>query len=152
MELKIIEEKENPLFNRKESQLRIQAKITPSRAEVAKSVSEKFSTSIENIEIKKIAGKFGSNFFNINVFIYDSKEDRMSTEKKPKLIIEQKTEDKKVESQQSEITDNADTNKDEGDSKINENADNELPNKDDSERNESEANQNKGKIEESAKS
>ena len=69
MDLKIIEEKANPLFNRKELQLKVQAKIIPSRAEIGKLISEKFSTPLENIEIKKISGKFGSNFFDIITFI-----------------------------------------------------------------------------------
>ena len=92
--LELKEEKENLLFNRKESRFEIQAKVTPSRANIGKLISEKSSVPIDNIEIKKIIGKFGSNFFEITAFIYDSKEDRMSTEKKPKLIIEQKAEEK----------------------------------------------------------
>ena len=95
MELKIKEEKENPLFNRREFQFEVQAKITPSRTEVGKSISKKLSTNLENIEIKKIEGKFGSNSFGVNAFVYDSKEDRMSTESKPKLIAEEKTEEVK---------------------------------------------------------
>ena len=97
MDLKIIEEKANPLFNRKELQLKVQAKIIPSRAEIGKLISEKFSTPLENIEIKKISGKFGSNFFDIITFIYESKEDRMSTESKPKIIAEEKLSEDKGE-------------------------------------------------------
>ena len=97
MDLKIIEEKTNPLFNRKELQLKVQAKIIPSRAEIGKLISEKFSTPLENIEIKKISGKFGSNSFDIITFIYESKEDRMSTESKPKIIAEEKLSEDKGE-------------------------------------------------------
>ena len=97
MDLKIIEEKANPLFNRKELQLKVQAKIIPSRAEIGKLISEKFSTPLENIEIKKISGKFGSNSFDIITFIYESKEDRMSTESKPKIIAEEKLSEDKGE-------------------------------------------------------
>ena len=88
---KIIEEKENPLFNRKEIQFDVQAKITPSRIEIGKLISEKFSTQIENIKIKKIHGKFGSNNFNITTFIYKSEED------KNKLEIKKKKEEKSTE-------------------------------------------------------
>jgi len=95
MELKIIEEKENPLFNRKEFQFEIQLKVTPSKAEVGKSISEKFSVALNTIEIKKIAGKFGSNIFKIRVFIYKTKEDRMSTESKPRIITEKKVDEPK---------------------------------------------------------
>ena len=97
MDLKIIEEKANPLFNRIEFQFKVQAKIVPSRTEIGKLISEKFSTPLENIEIKKISGKFGSNFFDIRTFIYKSKEDRMSTESKPKIIVEEKVEEKPKE-------------------------------------------------------
>ena len=95
MELKIIEEKENPLFNRREFQFEIQLKVTPSKVEVGKSLSGKFSVALDTIEIKKIAGKFGSNIFKIRVFIYKTKEDRMSTESKPRIIAEQKADELK---------------------------------------------------------
>jgi|TARA_Y100000310_G_scaffold127024_1_gene126036 ribosomal protein S24E len=94
MDLKITEEKGNPLFNRKEIQFNTKSKVTPSKIEVGKSISEKLSVPIQNIEIKKIAGKFGSNFFDIAAFVYETKEDRMSTEKKPKLIAEEKPKEK----------------------------------------------------------
>ena len=160
MDLKIIEEKTNPLFNRKEFQFKVQAKIVPSRAEIGKLISEKFSAPLENIEIKKISGKFGSNYFDIITFIYKSKEDRMSTENNPKIIAEEKIEEKPKEeiqknkesektSETEEVkeevkvedkTDAAGVDKNEDNNKINENVDNELTDKDNSERNESEAN------------
>lgn len=93
---KIIEEKENPLFNRKEIRFDVQAKITPSRIEIGKLISEKFSTQIENIKIKKIHGKFGSNNFNITTFIYKSEQD------KNKLEIKKKKEEKLTETSKEE--------------------------------------------------
>lgn len=81
---KLIEEKENPLFNRKEIRFEVKAEITPSRTEILKLISEKFSTQIENIKIKKIHGRFGSNNFNITTFIYKSKEDKNKLEIKKK--------------------------------------------------------------------
>lgn len=153
MDLKITQEKENPLFNRKEFQLEVQSKVTPSRAEIGKLISEKFSTPIDNIEIKKINGKFGSNSFNIATFIYKSKEDRMNTESRPKLITgsEQKTEEKPQEIQEPQKTQEnkeekinaANADRDEDNNKINKNIDKELSDKDNSELNESKANQNK---------
>jgi len=88
---KIIGEKENLLFKRKEIKFTIDAEVTPSRAEVEKLISEKFSTQPENIKIKNILGKFGSKTFTVSVNIYASKEDKESIEPKSK-----KTE-KKVE-------------------------------------------------------
>ena len=63
------------MFNRKEIRFKMEAKVTPSRIEVGKSISEKLSTGIDTIEIKKISGRFGSNNFDINVFVYETKED-----------------------------------------------------------------------------
>jgi len=76
----IIEEKKNSLFKRKEIKFTIGAEITPSHTEVRRIISEKFSTPEENIRIKKILGKFGSNDFTISVNIYDSEQDKLDTE------------------------------------------------------------------------
>lgn len=95
---KLIEEKENPLFNRKEVVFEVQAKITPSRTEVEKLISEKFSTQAGNIKIKEIHGKFGSNNFNITSFIYKSEEDKNKIEPKTKKEMMQKTEETVKES------------------------------------------------------
>lgn len=81
---KIIQEIENNLFKRREIQISIHSKITPKREEIENSVSEKFSVPKENIKIKKIAGRFGSNDFNIEANIYKSKEDKDGAESKPK--------------------------------------------------------------------
>lgn len=81
---KVTENKENPLFNRKEISFEVQANITPSRLETSKFFSEKFSVPVENIKIKIIKGKFGSNIFSGSVFIYNSEEDKNRVEIKKK--------------------------------------------------------------------
>ncbi len=81
---KILEEKENQLFNRKEIQVSIEAEVTPSNSDIEKLISEKFSTQIENIKIKKISGKFGSKTFTIFANIYASKKDKENIEPKSK--------------------------------------------------------------------
>jgi len=80
----ILQEKENPLFNRKEIILNINSQITPSTKETEELLAKKFSTKQENIKIKKILGKFGSRTFEISANIYDSKEDKEQTEIKTK--------------------------------------------------------------------
>ena len=80
----IIEERENPLFKRKEVKFSVDAEITPSRAEVSRFVAGKFSSPAENIKIKNIFGKFGSKIFTITANIYDSEEDKNSTEPQSK--------------------------------------------------------------------
>lgn len=84
MEMKILEEKENQLFNRKELRLEIEANVTPSHVEVEKLISEKFSTTAENMKIDKIEGKFGMKKFLIIAKIYNSKEDKDNFEIKTK--------------------------------------------------------------------
>lgn len=84
MKLKITEEKENKLFNRKEIEGFIESDATPSRQDVAKLLAEKFSVPAENIKIKKITGKFGAKVFDIEANIYSSKEEKDSIELKKK--------------------------------------------------------------------
>ena len=82
--LKIINKKENKLFNRKEIIIGVESKITPNKKETEKLISEKLSVEIEKIKIKKIQGKFGSNDFTILTNIYDSKKDKDEIEPKEK--------------------------------------------------------------------
>ena len=74
MHLKIIQEKENPLFKRKEIIAEIMAVVTPSVKEVEDLLSEKFSKPSKNIKIKNIKGKFGAQVFKVEANIYDSEE------------------------------------------------------------------------------
>mgnify|MGYP001564577431 FL=1 len=90
MNIKIIDEKKNPLFNRKEIVLEVESEITPSRSEIEKIVSEKFKASSETFKIKKIQGRFGSKTFKINVNIYSSKEEKEDIEAKSKKEVVEK--------------------------------------------------------------
>jgi ribosomal protein S24E len=82
--LKIFYEKENKLFDRKEVQASVNTEITPSKSEILEILSKEFSKPLENIEVKKIQGKFGSKEFIINANIYDSEENKNLTERKSK--------------------------------------------------------------------
>jgi len=84
MELNITNETENLLFDRREIYGNIKANSTPSRIEVTKALAEKFSTSEENIKIKKIEGKFGAQTFDVEANIYTSKENKDKVEIKKK--------------------------------------------------------------------
>lgn len=88
MDIKITEEKENALFNRKEIKGFINSEVVPSRTETSKILSEKFKVPWENIKIKKIIGKFGSKTFSVEANIYSSKQDKDSIELKKKKEIE----------------------------------------------------------------
>ena len=84
MNIKIIDEKKNPLFNRKEIILEVESEITPSHSEAEKIVSEKFKTSSETFKIKKIYGRVGSKTFRINANVYSSKNEKEEIEAKSK--------------------------------------------------------------------
>lgn len=83
-DIKILEEKDNPLFNRKEIKIIVTSESSPTRVDTEKLLSEKFSSQIESIAIKSIKGKFGRNTFLITASIYKSPEDKVKTEPKPK--------------------------------------------------------------------
>jgi ribosomal protein S24E len=84
MELKILEEKNNELFDRKEIKSVVEAEITPSRKEILDVLAEKYKVPKENIKIKGIHGKFGSKTFAVEANIYSSKETREKVELKKK--------------------------------------------------------------------
>ena len=112
MELKITEEKENALFNRKEIKGFIDSEVVPSRIETSKILSEKFKVPWENIKIKKIVGKFGSKTFSVEANIYSSEQDKDSIElkkkkekepeKKDEEVTEEKTAEEKAKQEQPE--------------------------------------------------
>ncbi|MCX6747280.1 MAG: hypothetical protein NTU63_04075 [Candidatus Pacearchaeota archaeon] len=83
-EYKILEERENPIFKRKELKISIMSNVAPKIQEVESFLSEKLSTQQENIKIKKIKGRFGSYNFVIFANVYASKEDKEKTEPKSK--------------------------------------------------------------------
>ncbi len=84
MKLKITEEKQNPLFNRKEIEGEIQAEVVPKKQEVIEELAKKFSGQEDAIKIKGIKGKFGTKIFKVKANIYTSKEDKDRIEVKTK--------------------------------------------------------------------
>jgi len=109
---KILEEKENQLFNRKEIQASVESEVTPSNSDIGKLISEKLSTQVENIKIKKISGKFGSKTFTVIANIYVSKEDKDKiepgkdkgkTEAPAQEQTENKVEEKKQDAEKQEL-------------------------------------------------
>jgi len=82
--LNITQEKENPLFNRKEIEANINADVTPSYKEIRKEFSEQFSVPVTQIKLNLIEGRYGSHDFQIKANIYSSTEDLEKTEKKSK--------------------------------------------------------------------
>ncbi|MAG11075.1 hypothetical protein CMI44_02075 [Candidatus Pacearchaeota archaeon] len=87
MDFKIISDIENPLFNRREIEGEIYAEVVPSREEVKKIMTEKFSANPDAVKIRTIKGKFGQKVFLIVANIYRSKEDLDKVELKKKKDI-----------------------------------------------------------------
>ena len=98
--MKIISQRENPLFNRKEIEINIETSIAPRISDTETFIAKEFSTNNENVKIKKIKGRFGSTNFTITANIYNSKEDKDSIE--PKSKKEKKAEEKKAEENKTE--------------------------------------------------
>jgi ribosomal protein S24E len=92
-DLKIIKQRENPLFNRKEIEVSIEANVAPKMREAEEFIAKEFSSHTDNVKIKKIKGRFGSNRFIITASIYNSKEDKEKIE--PKSKKDKKTVDNK---------------------------------------------------------
>ncbi len=84
MEFKVVVEKENLLFKRKEIEGLLQVETTPTKAQVITLLSEKYSVPEKNIAIDTIDGRFGSKEFIVVAQLYDSEEDKDATEIKTK--------------------------------------------------------------------
>lgn len=95
--MKILKQRENPLFNRKEIEIIIETDIAPKISQAEQFVAKEFSSHADNIKIRKIKGRFGSKNFIITANIYNSKEDRENIEKDKKTKKEVKPEEKKSE-------------------------------------------------------
>ncbi len=101
MELEILEEKENPFFERKELKLRIKHEKapTPSKQELKKEIASKYSVPEENILLDYILTKKGLNEAIAKVKIYKEKvHQKVSKEK----VKEEKKEEVQNEAQASE--------------------------------------------------
>ncbi len=80
MTLKILEEKRNHLFKRKEIKAALDSETTPSRSHILELLSKKFSVSPEAIKIKAIKGNFGVRSFSVEANVYDSVEEKNAVE------------------------------------------------------------------------
>jgi ribosomal protein S24E len=80
----VITEKQNPLFNRKELVLSVDTNVSPKISEAEAFIAKEFSSSAENVKVRKIKGRFGSTNFVITANIYSSKEEKDKIESKAK--------------------------------------------------------------------
>ena len=76
MELEILKEQQNPLFNRKEVYAKVKADSVPSKEEVAKALAEKYKVEPNALRVLDVQGKFGVKEFTITANVYSSNEER----------------------------------------------------------------------------
>jgi len=74
--MKILEEKENNLLNRKEIKVIVDAAKNPNFAEIAKDLAGHFKVDESLVKVKKIKGKFGMGTFLITALIYKTAEEK----------------------------------------------------------------------------
>jgi len=81
---KIILERENSLFSRKEIVAEIKTAGSPKRTDIETILSQKFSTTPDSVKVEKIIPKFSSDIFTIYAKIYKSADEKNSIEPKAK--------------------------------------------------------------------
>ncbi len=69
--MKIISQKENPLFSRKEIEISIETGIAPKTSDTETFIAKEFSTNNENVKIKKIIRAISPFLFLRNPFVKD---------------------------------------------------------------------------------
>ena len=92
--INITEEKQNPLFDRKEVVVTVENESAPSKKDVLEILAKQFSVEESAIKLKNISSKFGSSVFTIYANIYPSKDEKEKVEYKTK---KEKEEEKKLE-------------------------------------------------------
>ncbi len=83
--MKIIEDKENFMLNRREIKMVVEASKNPSYDEALVIISNHFKASPENVVVNNVKGKFGRDTFLVSGFIYKTKEDKEKFEPKAKV-------------------------------------------------------------------
>jgi len=73
MSLKVVNERENTLFSRKEVKFVFESDKIPSKSEAKKMIGDYYSTDSELVRIDNIKGTFGANIITLIADIYDSK-------------------------------------------------------------------------------
>ena len=67
--MQVLEDKENFLFNRKEVKIIVKSEKNPSYDEALNLLVQEFKAEKENIVLKEVKGKFGTNTFLISAGI-----------------------------------------------------------------------------------
>jgi ribosomal protein S24E len=85
MNIHIIQERQNPLFGRKEVEGDLEfGGATPSLADLQKKVAEHFKVPADQVAARRIDTAFGSPHAHFEAFVYESKEGLAKSEPKKK--------------------------------------------------------------------
>jgi ribosomal protein S24E len=82
--MEILKDARNDLLKRREIEAVDNVDSNPGFENSKKNIAEKLKTQEENIVVKNVTGKFGSDDFLINAFIYDSKDEMTKVEPRKK--------------------------------------------------------------------
>ena len=74
----------NDLLKRREILFFLEERSNPGSAKMQEHCASHFKVEPDRVVIKRVFNNFGSHEFFAEAFIYDSVEDKMSTEPKPK--------------------------------------------------------------------
>lgn len=83
--MKIVKEFRNDLLKRKEIQFSIEAEKNPGFEGSMRALADKYKVSEDNMVVKNMRNNFGKKEFFVEAFIYDTKEDKVDTERKLKV-------------------------------------------------------------------
>ena len=82
--MNVLKEFENNLLKRNEVLVSEEYEVNPGIEKVTEEISKKFNADKEQIVVRRIISEFGKHLFKIEAFIYDSVEDKLKVEPKPK--------------------------------------------------------------------
>lgn len=83
--MKIVKDTQNNLMKRREIEFWYDVESNPGFEGAKKKVLEEFGVSEDVVVVKAVRSEFGKNEFFVDVFVYDSVEDKNKIEPKPKI-------------------------------------------------------------------
>lgn len=88
--MEIITDFRNDLLKRREIEASLEADSNPGFEFVKEKLSEELKVAADNLVVRAVRGKFGSNEFLVETFVYDTVEDLKKIEPKQKIKAEAK--------------------------------------------------------------
>jgi ribosomal protein S24E len=82
--METISDKKNLLLKRREVKIIVKDKSNPGNEKAKELIGKNFKADSNQIAIKNLKSKFGRDTFLIDAFIYDTEQDKIMIEPKPK--------------------------------------------------------------------